>query len=272
MISIMTYSNWRQQFTTIAGGRSDLQAQVWNLEHEDRIVRPRAAFKRRLGQLHRQHQAAGLAPGDAALSALNDAIGETRPPESKWLGKVPLALAVAVPSEAVSHVRSVDVAKKLTKTQIDEMNPPRQVKLHPLHTATTGGVTARARRFVWITWAPPGSALPDDPTQVKCELGLAHYQEGTFVYRCPIAIDRARHRLFVPTCLDAGLYWAWSPPPPGLAVAWGLTRDMVTGAARWPELLVEGDDLASAPAVGELVGPGRTPIAHVDEPDYMLGR
>jgi len=185
---------------------------------------------------------------------------------------LPLDGKAAVPAKAVAHVNSVRVAKKLSKTHIDEMNPPRRVKLPPLHTDTTGGVTARARRFFWITWAPPGSALPDDPTQVKCQLGLAHYPEGTFIYRCPIAIDGAHPRLFVPTCLDAELYYAWSPPPPGVAVKWGLTRDLATGKARWPELLVEGDDLASAPAIGELVGPGRTPIARVDVSDYMLGR
>jgi len=270
MISIMTYSNWRQQFTPTVGGWPDLQAQLWNLEHEKRIGRPRGAFKRRIGQLYKQHQAAGMAPAAPAMSALNDAIGETRPPESKWLGKLEFSPGASIPGVVTTHLSSTRVAK-YALGPFDPRHPVSTVKLSPIHTQNKGQGPKPLCRFIWITWAPSGGALPTTPTDLKRELGLTHFRKGSYVYRCRLAVDRARHKVYVPTCLDASLSPAWKPPPSGFGEPWGVTRDLTTGDSKWPELLVQVGDFLAVQATAELVGSGRTAIGDVAV-DFMVGR
>lgn len=139
---------------------------------------------------------------------------------------------------------------------------------------TVGGPWRPTKRFHWITFSHGGKHPPrDDPTRVKRELGLAHFMKDDVVYRfdLPFADDQD---VWVPTCLDAGLYEAWAPPPVGATDPWGRTRDLVDGQPGLPELLVQVEDYFTAmPLVGRLVSPpGPAATIGALTVDYMVGR
>ena len=218
----MAYADWREEYEGAAQDRPELQARLWNLENETRVSRSRGNFKRRLGQLHRQEQAQGSWPNESAESAMNRAIEELGDPNNTMLGKLQFDADSPPQSTVLTHVSALDVSRYYTTSVVDPDDPPRQVQLHAPQTREVNGTRVPHRRFVWVTWPPQGDALPDNATALKRELGLAHYQEGDHVYRCPLEVDADRHTLFVPTCLDAGLYAAWKPPPVDSADSGGL--------------------------------------------------
>jgi hypothetical protein len=123
-----------------------------------------------------------------------------------------------------------------------------------------------------MTWSEPSRPLPTVPTQIAIELGLPDFaDERVWCAEVPVSATQA---IFIPSCFDAELSSAWSPPPPGHVAPWGLTRDLLTGEVRHPEVLVEVRDcinttgvsvhLIRDPATGHKVGPLT--------PDYMIGR
>ncbi len=282
----MTYDDWKHGFTTAAVDQPQLRAQVWNLEHETRIDAEIAAFRSSIDACC--DRLVFRREPDAEAKALKEAIDETKPIDSQWLGLLPVAetSTSAVPTEVWTYLTSRQMARFYTKGKLFDEHQPHTAPISlssPLNcTRSPDGALTPVSRFIWITWAPGGAPLPDDPTQVKRQLGLAYhpddsrsaYAEGLYVYRVPLLLGRARQRLFVPTCLDAHLGEAWAPPPRDFTSAWGLTRDLVSGEPRWPELLVgTADHVRDAPAVASLVSPTSAPVAIGPlRIDYMAGR
>src|SRR5713101_5314745 len=150
-----------------------------------------------------------------------------------------------------THIPALDFARKYAMAPIDLRNPPRRVRFNRPYKMNTG-LGGPMCRFIWVTFETSSSGLPDDPTAVVCELGLAHYAPGDFIYR--IGYNTEHKELWIPTCLDAGLYEAWSPPPAGHSEPWGLTRHLITGLPGFPEVLSQVIDHAHRPE-GELVSP-----------------
>jgi hypothetical protein len=273
----MKYEDWRTPFLANSTPE-DLatrarEAQVWNLENENRAVKVRSQFKRHLAAIQGKHERAGKTAAEAAEDASHQAIEELGQGDGKWLGALPCTPTDGVPTEVVTYLSLEDIiAERLSKTVVDTANPPTTIEIHPANTREdVDGFREPFRRFVWITWAPNTTPLPEDATQLRRELGLSHYSEGDRVYRCRLTVDQANSRLYTPTCFDAGLDPAWKPPPKGTSTPWGLTRDLSTGESRWPELLVETEDyLATAPVAYAVAAD--PVIGHLDDADFMIGR
>lgn len=273
----MRYKQWRDTFDgEIASSDPSAQARLWNLEHEDRINAKRGQFKTLIAKLYGQQRTGSVSAAQAASGALADAITETEPVESKWLGLQPVDDSGDLPSFVISYVRYSDIRKRNNGAYKGRGRPRPSETLHgPLKARKAiDGSWEVVTRFIWVTFASGGNEPPmEDPTAVKRELGLKHFKEDDHVYWFRLDIASSQN-CYVPTCLDAGLYEAWKPPPKSFSQPWGLTRDLVDGQQRWPELLVETKDYFRDPSpVGELVSPpgNPVPIRRVD-PDFMIGR
>ena len=259
----MTFDEWRRAFEQATRVDDRYRAQLWNHDHETRIDATRDEFRGRIAT----HFDDGLLTGDAetaALAAWTAARNETGPADSKWLGTLPCDSREDVGSPICNFRSGVSLERYRTRAPS-----------YSLVMTTSAEMEFRlniSRRFVWITWAPGSLDLPDAPTLLKRELGLAHFGEHDCVYRWIVSIKPSQV-MFVPTCLDANLSEAWRPPPPGHTSPWGLTRDLTTGESRWPELLLETKDYKDltlkATRVGSATSPAR--IGPVTE-DYMIGR
>lgn len=273
----MTYMDWKHDFEPVAQGDPERYAQLWNLEHETRISKEVGLFKRRIGHLHQHRQHASASPQQNAVVAFDEAIDETKPVNSKWLGCLETTNAPHLPNTVITTI----VKYRYKEEYVDPYQPMRDpFKLNrPLKTESRKGASGNwvpARRFIWVTFSTSDQApLPQDATTVKREMGLdsPEYSPGVFIYRFELTIEPTQ-RCFSPTCLDAGLRPAWKPPPDGFTQPWGLTRDLTDGRARWPELLVETKDyLHQASPQGELVSPpGQVVPVSPIQIDYIVGR
>ena len=274
----MSYRDWRPAFDRHFGTSEPARsAQVWNLEHDKRIAARVSLFKRRIGKLYADLVADGARGASAVAQALDAAIKETRDAGNRWLGHIPLAGSSAPPSRVVTY-RSGFKFRKRYKHEIyaSKGNPKRAFQIsEPLDSEKdSSGVRRASKRFHWITFSHGGNNPPgDDPTKIKRELGLAHFQERETIYRFELTIADGQD-VWIPTCLDAGLYEAWMPPPRNAPDPWGRSRDLVDGQPRWPELLVHVKDYLSAtPLVAKLVSPpGKIERIGPVKPDYMTGR
>lgn len=253
----MPYAQWRAAYGTAAAGDGGhrLLARLWNLENESRIPEAMRQFLAALGQRHLS------APDNAASTLAAFVAQQLRPVDSPWLGTLPRQAAPPRPLVTHRHPDAAAYAHPGTNPGSSTRRPSRQVQF-PF---------GRDRRFVWVTFADDrGQQVSGtDPTAVVRQLGLAHYPEGSFVYR--IELPDRDGPAFVPTALDAGLHEAWAPPrDPGADR--GSTRDLVDGAPRWPELVVEAADYAGS-WTGDLVSPPGAPRAvGAIAPDFMAGR
>jgi hypothetical protein len=207
---------------------------------------------------------------------MDDAIKETKPVASRWLGQLPVSLDAGVPPSVETYVHSNDIARYGGDIVVDPANPPGAIPGFPLKSKTRRptGTREPVARFVWVTFEAEGASVSrNDPTAVTRELGLAHFPGDGYVYRIALAVA-PNQPCYIPTALDAGLGAAWRPPPTDSTDPWGLTRDLVDGRARWPELLVETADYLDAPPDGTLVSPQGESARRIDEMhvDYMIGR
>jgi hypothetical protein len=203
------------------------------------------------------------------VSALDDAIQETQPVSSKWLGSLQVWADTPAPNEGVTHLSATMVVRYRVGTDFDPHDPPRTVQLSPLKVR---GSTIDSR-FIWVTFDVSGTGVSrHDPTVVKRELGLDHFDAADYIYRVPLPISVGQP-CFIPTCLDAGLNPPWSPPPRSHSWPWGLTRNLEIGQLMWPELLVEARAYLHTRARGDLVSPpgSRVAIGSLNV-DYMIGR
>ena len=272
----MAYADWEFDFTAKTAGQPAREAQLCNLRGESRIAKSRGLFKRSLGLMHKK-MLASLPAGDAAVAACDAMAGQSRVLNSRWLGRLPGPNGGGpVPGRTVTHLPLQDIVRYHSSVFVPTRGatPRRNLRLdRPPKTRVTASGPEAVCRFIWVTFAPTGTSLPDDPALTVSEFGLAHYPSGPgqYVYRCEIDIT-GKHT-YIPTCLDAGLYEAWAPPPPGHPSPWGTTRDLVTGAARWPELLTETADHLGARPHATLVSPP-TATQHVNSvtPNYMANR
>lgn len=245
-------------------------AQRWNLENERRIRSDVGLFKRRIGAMYGRHARPSAA---AAAKSLNHAISETEPADSKWLGKLPASSRSGVPDalvtfELFSPKRHAGVSFVRGGHPPASLQWPTPLKAQP----DVHGYSLR-RRFIWATFDLPGQPLPPAPTDVKRLLGLDHFAEGEIVYRFVVTI-RPDQPLHTPTCLDAHLYHAWAPPPRDHPHPWGLTRDLVDGQYRCPEILVEAKEYLRLPCPrGALVStPGKGPAIGPLKADFRANR
>ena len=272
----MSYRNWQEVFPDVERDEPRRFAQRWNLENEYRINQHRGQFKRMIGRRFRTLNTAD-APKPAAIEALDRAVAETRPVNSRWLGLLRLVDPSTLPKPLVTHVPMtlVEIARFRTRAYVHPTRPLKRVKLtQPLKTYTTAdGSPQPHTRFVWFTFED-GTVLPNDPTTLSKELGLGYIRPSpaSFLYRC--TLDARTDHLYIPTCLDAGLYEGWAPPPLNHSLSWGLTRHLETGKPSWPELLGETVDYLADKPVATLVSPPGESARAVRElrPDYRTGR
>ena len=272
----MTYMDWKHNFEPVAQGNPERYAQLWNLEHETRISKELGLFKRRIGHLHQHRQHASASAQQTAVVAFDEAIDETKPVNSKWLGCLETTNAPPIPKTVVTYQSLGSVRYGYRGAVHNPDRPSKSIRLKgPLKTRKdASGNWVPARRFIWVTFLTGEQGpLPQDPTTVKQEMGLNHFEEGNLIYRFELTIEPTQ-RCFIPTCLDAELRPAWKPPPDGFQQPWGLTRDLTDGRARWPELLVETKDyLYQGPPKGELVSPPNQAVrVGPVQIDYRVGR
>ena len=268
----MTYETWRAAHLARVGGDSRHRARVWNLDHEERVAEV-SEFKHAIAT----RWAEAGSPDDGSIEAILDAsIGETRAVASKWLGLMAVAAGATrrIPRRTYTHVSGEQAARYGSRAPIDPRRPFATVELPRFKWRESRGGLELESRFIWVTWPIPGRRLPRDPTVVKRELGLAHFDAGDCVYRIRVEVDASADTCFVPTCLDAGLYEAWAPPPAGHTDPWGLTRDLSSGDPTWPELLIEAATRRTAVPKGYLVRSSRGAPAAIGAVavDFMVGR
>jgi hypothetical protein len=254
MGNLMSFKEWNIQISKIAKSSDRIRARLWNLAAEMRIKPQISLFRRRLGRLHSGALKTGLPRDDACLRVLQTACEDLSQPDSKWLGLLCVPPKKRLPAIMYTHIPALDFARKYASAPINLQNPPRRARfIRPYKTDADGPVC----RFIWFTFPTPPARLPEDPTALVCELGLAHYAPGDYIYR--IRYEVSGHKLWIPTCLDAGLYEAWAPPPLGHACPWGLTRHLITGSRCFPEVLGQVVDY-SDPPYAELVSPPGRPL------------
>lgn len=275
----MSYRDWRAAFNRHLGSSDPaLSGQRWNLENEKRIPKKTPPFKRRIGKNYADLTAAGVPSAEAVTQALEKTVEETWDVGSKWLGELRLTGSPRPPATVVTYQTGSKLRKRhKSKVFGSKRHPKRSATLHePMGSKTSaGGTWVPTKRFHWITFSFGGNTPPtDDPTRVKRELGLDHFDgKDEIIYRFELTV-RDDQDVWVPTCLDASLYEAWAPPPASATDPWGRTRELVDGQPRWPELLVEVKDYFTAThIVGKLVSPPRT-VATIGTltVDFMVGR
>lgn len=266
----MSYDQWRRDLDPVAASNDRVRAQLWNLENETRIPAALSDFKTFIGG---HYTAAQAGAGGSAADTLQAACDDCKPPDSRWLGRLPWSDSADVPAAVNTFITASD-ADRYKVEDFERDRPPSEIHLQRFKGVRTSG-TANAyrpwKRFIWVTWPTQGHPeLPSDPTAIKRELGLAHFREAEFVYRVPLSRNGGQ-KLFVPTCLDAELYHAWSPPPANSP--WGMTRDLTSGRLCWPELLAEAADFLDRELLAQRMPPnvGYTPVGPVDD-HPMAGR
>jgi hypothetical protein len=260
------YSQWRSTIGGMLSSNDEVFAQVWNLEHETRIDLWIEEFKQKIGSIFLVWIGRGTPPDKAASEAFNEVRMETYPVDSKWLGLLPVPIGAKLPTKMTTHapIKPEELARYHSLAFLPLSGKSRSVLLsRPLMTmAGPGGRPILRRRFIWFTFETGGRKLSDTPKQIVIEMGLNHYEEGDYVFRCHMAVDHSR--LFIPTCLDARVCEAWAPPPLGHSTPWGMTRNLESGESEWPELLAEVKDYIGLKPTAELVSPAGTklPVGH----------
>jgi hypothetical protein len=207
-------------------------------------------------------------PDIACVEVLLVACQELRDPQCKWLGLLPVPRGSVLPRTMFTHLPALDFARKYSNGPINLRSPPRRVRFGRPYKMDPGGPICR---FLWLTFPTSTINLPDDPTILVHELGLAHYKPGNYIYR--VRYDVNRSALWIPTCLDAELYEAWAPPDRNHAAPWGLTRHLTTGLSCLPEMLSEVVYHQHILPRADLVSPpgSAKPIAAFT-PDYIANR
>ncbi|MGE0480540.1 MAG: hypothetical protein AB7Q17_08720 [Phycisphaerae bacterium] len=219
---------------------------------------------------------AGDTATQAAAEALRLAVAEIEDehklpgsaPAWHWTGQLSCAAPV-LPAVMFTHMPLRDV-DRYSDTRLDATTtPPESVPISKFKIDSRNAEPCT--RWVWLTF-DPGTTVPDDPTEVVRTLGLAHFPAGEFLYRIPFDV-RASAK-FTPTALDARFYEAWAAPPAGYPQPWGLTRDIVDGELRFPELVVDVRALASQTPRATLVSPDRRNPQRIGPltPDFMVNR
>lgn len=256
----MSYGDWRKEMLQV--GDAGTAARIANLESESRIDGSIAAFKDVVVGTFLLHCGGGSAPL-AALTAFQDAVTLTKPVVNSWVALLPLPAGASIPSLCHTHMLAEDISRFNMGPAFDPDVPPPQLTLTRKPGTRETGVPIKT--FLWVTFED-GAALPDDPTQLVIELGLPHFWAGAHVYRIPIPLPK--DGVCIPTCFDAQLYEAWAPPPSGHAKPWGMTRNLTTGVAERPELVVKVEALTDTPLTAHLlkgqIGAYRC--------DFMIGR
>lgn len=268
----MAYSAWRNDIA--AGVSADPQrrreARLWNMEHDQRIVKGVGVLKRMLG--HRHTSSPTPNPGEAAEATLEGVFKRIFGHLRRWLRLLPARTSTPPPSDVWTYISAEELAKYHEDVFFDPDAGQRTARLlKPLKAKESATGFEPATDFLWVTFEENGRRPPtDDPTAVRREIGLPHFPENEHIYRAPLTV-RSDQSSFIPTVIDARAGPAWQPAPPDADR--GVTRDLTTGADRWPELLVDTSEyLALKPRI-ELVSPaGTADKARPVTIDYMAGR
>ncbi|MCP4594555.1 MAG: hypothetical protein GY842_27805 [bacterium] len=272
----MAYKSWRSAFAARFPGEPDCasEARLWNLENDRRIRKRIGILKQKLGRQHGKLCSSGSAgsPDDDAAHVLDEVLEETRAKPVKWLRLLPVPSSAPPPPEVFTFVSAEELAKYHPDVFLDPESGQRTVQLpKPIKARPEGLGFVAATPFLWVTFEENGLRPPlDDPTAVRCELGLPHFRADEYVYRVPLTV-RPGQDSFVPSAIDANAGPPWKPADPGAMR--GVTRDLTTGEDRWPELLVETRDYLSVHPRVELVSPAGPAVKAQSVPvDYMVGR
>lgn len=271
----MSYTVWRQHIDASVKEDDRVAARCWNLEKETRISTAVEEFKRALGERHAQALRTGADGAEAACTVLAAMIDELQRVDCHWLGLLPVPpdRAAEIPVRRVTTYVPEMVVRNLSlsaRLDVNDLHKPIRLK-GPLKIDDDGEEQELLARFIWVTFDADGSGLPDDPHKIVEDLGLAHFPEGQHVFRIDLDVDAVR--LFIPTCLDAGLFEAWAPPPDGHDKPWGMTRHLGSGKPARPELLSETQDHATVKPTARLVSPTNkpTPLGPVHK-DFRANR
>lgn len=249
----MGYADWLKEFVAWAGGSPIFRARLWNLENEYRARADVDKFCTQLGAEFDAQIRLGNPPQYAAKLAFETACGQLASSSCPLLGLLPVG--GSVPAEVFTHIPLTDYRRYYASGHVSPTNPPRRLRFSA---AFKIGPSGPVHRFIWVTFEEAGDPSLD-PTEVKRQLGLSHFPEGDYLYR--FWLNVAKLQLYVPSCLDARLSEAWSPPPKAHSHPWGLTRDLESGIPGKPELLTEVVDHAAVKPIAELVSPPRMLVA-----------
>lgn len=254
----MSFSHWCRVVLTAGASVPKLSAQMHNLVSEDRV--PEIALVRT--SVANEFQAGD--PQD--ISAAAKAVEETQKP----LRVATCALLGLIKSNADDHVEYQAVSF-VTGTHIERHIIPSfqgRATVMPAVVPLPRTLYARyPRRFFWATFNEEVEGL--SPTDIAIALGLPHFEVGETVYR--IHLGDWPEEVYIPTCMDSGIFEAWMRPPKSHAEPWGMTRHLLTGNPEKPELLVQVADVEGRGLTAERVGsPGET--VSLFSADYLIGR
>lgn len=260
----MSFSDWCAAVQPALDSDARLKANFLNLMAEDRV--PGAStFRSSVGAQFAKDASKDVA---AAQRCLIDHIALLAVPTSTWLGLLQSPSKDHEAWSAVTYITARHIEKYLdTSFDASASRLPRRVTLHPPFYMTP--TAAPFKRFIWVSSLPSTKDL--GPTDLVLSLGLPHFLPGEAVYRIEFAVWPSK--VFIPTCLDAGLYCAWAIPAKAHRAPWGLSRHLKTGARPHPELLIEVAALQARPLVAEhVVGPGGESVINTYAAHYLLRR
>ena len=255
----MTYRDWDDAASVALLGSEEAIASKWNLDNETRINRQRGQFRRMLGTFFSNAIAGGRPRNQAVGEALSKATEQTSPLSNRWQATLPTVREEHLPDTPfVTHITARDAARYGAAAHINPRTPPARFTFAKPHMTDASG--GPAKRFIWVSFQTvTAHVADDDPTRLVCELGLASYRSGDFVYRMELEIKR--DGLCPPTVFDAELGPAWAPPTPGHSKPWGITRHLENGSPQRPELLAETVDHLAERPTAQLVSPPGTRVA-----------
>jgi hypothetical protein len=253
----MTFKAWWRVIMSSQKCDHALKARLMNLASEDR-VRKAAEFRAKISAAF---AAGSSADFDAAVKALDLSMGELFSFSSGWLGLLP---STGKSWRPVTFVTARQIAKTMDET-FDSAAPhlaPRVRLPRPLFGF------GPPKPFLWMTDEARVDGMT--PTEIALHLGLPHFIPGDAVYK--LEFPAWPDRTFIPTCLDAGLYWAWCIPPRDHDDPWGLTRHLVSGDLMHPEVLVSLDDVKNDTVTAELVSVAGENRIREYRPDFLRKR
>jgi hypothetical protein len=199
---------------------------------------------------------------DAARAAIAASQRPFWDPSCSLLGLIPTISSKHTGFQAVSFLTGTQIERHIISSFRG------RAPLMPARVSLPDPLYARyPRRFMWATFSEDVATL--SPRDIAIGLGLPHFLPGETVYR--VSLGSWPNDVYIPTCMDSGLFEAWMRPPPTHAEPWGLTRHLLTGASDKAELLVQVADVEGRGLVAERIG-GPGDVISSYTPDLIIAR